>query len=135
MCQLEDSDTNTRRSAINALGKQTALSDVNCVLQGIVFVLSKDTSNINPTFISMLLMQKNLCDSFPNFDVENLRSLYKLLVRQSFSVQLSCYRQDEAFYINMPDQQTRISLEREYVSGRVSGRGCGFGNATYPIIR
>ncbi|EED11927.1 hypothetical protein TSTA_111040 [Talaromyces stipitatus ATCC 10500] len=106
--RLEHSEEDVRQSAIDALDKQTSLSDD--ILQSIVLVLSKNTSSTDSESVSMLLKQDNLYDSFQNFDVETLRSLYRLLVQQSFSEHLSCYMQDETFYINMPDRQKRVSL-------------------------
>ncbi|EED11820.1 conserved hypothetical protein [Talaromyces stipitatus ATCC 10500] len=106
--QLEHSEEDVRQSAIDALDKQTSLSDD--ILQSIVLVLSKNTSSTDSESVSMLLKQDNLYDSFQNFDVETLRSLYRLLVQQSFSEHLTCYMQDKTFYINMPDRQKRVSL-------------------------
>ena len=90
--------------AIDALSKQPTLP-VN-ILQALTIVLSNGTC---PEAVSVLLKQDYLYNSLLNFDVKTLRSLYKILVRQSFDGQLSCYRWDGTLYIDMPDRRRRIS--------------------------
>ncbi|KAE8553677.1 hypothetical protein EYB25_005059 [Talaromyces marneffei] len=108
MRQLENSDKEMRQFAITILDRQTALSDN--ILRAIVPLFFKNTSNFGSQYTSMLLNQDSFYDVFPNFDAETLCSSYRVLVRQSFSEQLSCHWQDEAFYINIPDRQRKISL-------------------------
>jgi hypothetical protein len=100
--------TNLSEAAINALGNQTALPEN--ILQAIIFVLSKDTFHISSEAVGVLLKQDILYDSLLNFDVRTLRSLYKVLIQQSFSEQLSCYKWDRTLYIDMLDRRRGISL-------------------------
>jgi hypothetical protein len=85
VAQLEHSEWHVRQSAASAFGKQTALPEN--ILQAIVSILSKNTFNISSKAVGALLKQDNLYDSFLNFDVRTLGSLYKVLVQQSFSEQ------------------------------------------------
>ena len=97
-----------RQAAIDTSSKHTPLP--KNVIQTLISILSINTTGVSPQAMGVLLKQENLYANFLDFDMSKLRSLYKLLLQQSFSEQLSCYVHNGSVYIDMPDQWREISL-------------------------
>lgn len=107
--KLENASGEVRSRSIIALYKNFAMPD--SIVKSLLSVVSSHNDDII-VFSSwdILLKQDKLFADLSIFDTKMLRSLYKALVQQSFSQQLSCYTQDGIFYIDMLDRRIEIPL-------------------------